>query len=359
MSRLFVWIAVFVSVLALGSALFVKLKTPLVSKTEMLVREEPSMLTEETPLSEELIVNEEAPSTSLRFVGDIMLDRNVKIRSEKAGSRAYPFEKIASWLAEADYTIGNLEGPVTDKRRAPEKSIDFLFDPSVLPALTNAGFDAFSQANNHALDQGAVGYQDSVARLRQAGFLAFGHQVDDGIIALATTTIRETKFAFLGWNTTDNPMNRTQARQAISEARQEADHVIAFLHWGPEYRSTPHANEVELAHWLIDEGVDVVIGGHPHWTQGVSVYKGKPILWSLGNFVFDQDFSVPTNQGLGITLEYEEMRVRIHLHPMLITKSQPSLEEGEAKQKRLNDLAEISDASLHSEIEAGVIEISL
>ena len=305
------------------------------------------------------IVPSSTQPITLRFVGDVMLDRNVKIRSEKAGSRAYPFDMIRPWLKDADYTIANLEGPVTDRRRAPEKSIDFLFDPVVLPVLQEAGFDAFSQANNHALDQGAPGYADSIRRVREAGFLTFGHQVEDGTIALATTTVRGTRFAFLGWNTTDNPLDRTSAREAIKTARREADQVIAYLHWGPEYRNTPHQNEVNTAHWLIDEGVDVVIGGHPHWTQGVSAYKGKPILWSLGNFVFDQDFSLETQQGLGVTLAYTSSTLSVSLDPIRIPNSQPTLEQGEAKKARLRDLADVSVPLLREAILAGVIEFAL
>lgn len=300
------------------------------------------------------------PAAHLLFVGDIMLDRGVRLRSVRAGTRSYPFLKLPEgWLAEPDFTIGNLEGPVTDQRRSPEKSIDFLFDPEVLPALKNQGFDAFSQANNHALDQGRLGYEDSVRRLREAGFLTFGHQVQDGPIALAASTVQGVRLAFLGWNTTDNPLDREQAREAIQLARQQADHVIAYVHWGPEYRDRPHVNEVALAHWLIDEGVDVIIGGHPHWVQGISSYKGKMIAWSLGNFVFDQDFSVPTKQGLALRLEIAQNTMRVELHPVRITLSQPELEEGVTKQERLEALARISDPSLQDDVSRGVLSFDL
>lgn len=297
---------------------------------------------------------------SLLFAGDVMLDRSVKIRSVHAGSRSYPFEKLdAAWVNGFDMAVANLEGPVTDKRRPPEKSIDFQFDPEVVTALQQSGFDAFSQANNHALDQGAVGYEDSVRRLREAGFLAFGHQVRDGIISLATTTLRGTNVAFLGWNTTDNPLDRTEARAAIQVAREQAIYVIAYLHWGPEYRDRPHPNEVELAHWLIDQGVDIVIGGHPHWVQGMSMYRGKPIVWSLGNFVFDQDFSVPTKQGLAVSLRLQDKNVSIELHPVRIDASQVSLETGQAKVNRLEAISRVSDEELQASIRNGVVEFKL
>lgn len=299
-------------------------------------------------------------SASVLFLGDIMLDRSVKIRSVRAGSRSYPFLGLPTgWIDSSDYAVANLEGPVTPTRRPPEKEIDFQFDPDVIPALQQTGIDAFSQANNHALDQGSAGYQDSVRRLREAGFLVFGHQVQDGLISLATTTVRGETFAFLGWNTPDNPLDRDQARIAIEAAHAQAKHVIAFMHWGPEYKDYAHPQDVETAHWLIDEGVDIVIGGHPHWVQGISEYKGKPIVWSLGNFVFDQDFSLRTKQGLAVGLRFVDNRVQLELFPMSIEQSQPKLEAGEAKTKRLEQLSEISDANLREAIRRGVVEFGL
>lgn len=297
-----------------------------------------------TTTSEALIPPASSTATIL-FVGDIMLDRNVKNRSVAAGSRSYPFQKLPSgWFDTADYAVANLEGPITPVRRAPEKSIDFQFDPAVVSALKATGIDAFSQANNHGLDQGSAGYQDSTTALREAGFLAFGHQVQDGDISYATTTINGIRVAFMGWNTTDNPMDRVQAKIAIDHAIAESDVTIAALHWGPEYRNRPAADQVDTAHWLIDQGLDAVIGGHPHWVQGIGVYKGKPIAWSLGNFIFDQDFSVETRQGLAVKLTLDKDGViSLEPIPLQINVSQPQVVEGDERQKRLDQLAKISD----------------
>ncbi len=292
---------------------------------------------------------------SLLVVGDIMLDRNVAARTKKSGNPRYPFLQLpADWVSGVDFALANLEGPVTPVRRPPVKSIDFQFDPTWTAVLKSEGWDGFSQANNHALDQGSEGYADSVSRLRQAGFVTFGHQVDDGLIALATTTIKGERFAFLGWNNTDNPVNRVQAAGAIAAAKAESDLVIAYLHWGNEYRDRPDAQNIELAHWLIDQGVDIVIGGHPHWVQGFSSYKGKPIVWSLGNFVFDQDWSKETQQGLAIELKITPEAIRILPVPLSINVSQPKKEEGQALNERLRALAKISDQEFSPLIEQGM-----
>ncbi len=295
----------------------------------------------------------ESSSIRIRFAGDMMFDRNVHARSGK--NLAYPFAHLpADWFESPDYSVANLEGVVTDKRRAPEKTIDFQFDPAIVPVLKAQGLDALSQANNHSLDQGFLGYQDSVNRLRAAGFLVFGHQVHDDIGALATTTIRGTRFAFLGFNTTDNTLDRVEASSTIAIAKQQAEKTIVFMHWGQEYRNTPPPDVIDNAHWLIDHGVDIVIGGHPHWTQGISEYKGKPIVWSLGNFIFDQEFSEEVQNGLSIDLVYSP-ELSIELHPVRIDVSQPRVLEGEEKQKRLDYLAGISDSSLAGQIKAGMI----
>lgn len=298
----------------------------------------------------------ETGSARIVFVGDIMLNRLVAERTRVANDPGYAFRKLPDgWFDAFDYAVANLEGPVTDMRRSPVKSIDFLFDPSVIPVLKEQGIDAVSQANNHALDQGTVGYNDSVRRLREAGLLVFGHQVDDGLVALATTTIRGQRIAFLGFNTTDNAMNREQAASAIARAGEEADTLIAYVHWGTEYRSHPDESSVRTARWLIDQGVDVVIGGHPHWVQGFSTYKDKPIAWSLGNFIFDQDFSAQTRQGLVVALIITNEKIELEPIPIQIDRSQPHIVEGEERTKRLDELAAISDERLRDQIRAGMI----
>ncbi|MCK9361553.1 CapA family protein [Patescibacteria group bacterium] len=293
----------------------------------------------------------------LLFVGDIMLDRNVAYRTRQSGNPNYPFQKLpAGWFDSFDYAVGNLEGPVTDRRRSPEKSIDFIFDPSVVPVLKAQGLDAFSQANNHALDQGAAGYEDSVRRLREAGLLVFGHQVLDGSLSLATTTVRGVRFAFVGYNTTDNPIDKTQAGPVIQQAAREVDFVIAFTHWGEEYKDRPQAGMIADAHWLVDQGADAVIGGHPHWAQGFSSYKGKPIAWSLGNFIFDQDWSVQTRQGLAVAFTVKGGKITLEPIPLNIDQSRPTLLQGEELIKRLQGLANISDEGLRDQIRAGKME---
>lgn len=302
-------------------------------------------------------VQTKAPEgTSLLFVGDIMLGREVANRMRRSDNPAYPFEKMPEdWIRGFDFAIGNLEGPVTDSWRTPQKTIDFLFEPSVIPMLKEQGFDAFSQANNHAFDQGRAGYEDSMERLRSAGFVVFGEQVRDGEEALAFAEVNDRQIAFLGFNTTDNTLDRQAAGQIIEAARASAEQVIVMMHWGPEYRSHPHPKDVETAHWLIDQGADMIIGGHPHWEQGISVYKGKPIAWSLGNFIFDQDWSIKTREGLTLGVTLYSQKTEIELIPVSIIRSRPEIVIGDERRRRLKNLAEISDEALREQISDGKV----
>ncbi len=295
-------------------------------------------------------------SPRILFVGDVMLDRTVASRVKASGRPGYVFERLPSdWFSSFDYAVANLEGPVTDKRRPPEKSIDFIFEPSVVPTLQATGIDAFSQANNHAFDQGREGLADSRRRLREAGFTVFGDQVDDGMIALATTTVKGVSLALLGFNTTDNPLDEAAASSTLAMARASSDRVIVYMHWGPEYRDRPTEAMRQRAQWFIDQGADAVIGAHPHWAQGIESYRGRPIVYSLGNFIFDQDFSLPTRQGLAVALSFEGDVTKLELFPIQIDLSQPRLAEGDEKIKRLEGFAKISEEGLAAQIKEGMV----
>jgi poly-gamma-glutamate synthesis protein (capsule biosynthesis protein) len=289
------------------------------------------------------------------FVGDMMFDRHVAERIKASGNSGYPFSKLDDLLIRYDFTVANLEGPVTDVRRDPVKTIDFAFDSDVAFTLWKEGVDAVSQANNHTLDQGVDGFDDSRSMLRGFGLLVFGHQVRDDEIAMATTTINDVRFAFLGFNTTDNPLDKVAAERVMKEARASNDRVVVFTHWGSEYKNEPDPAVVDLAHWFIDHGADAVIGGHPHWTQGIASYKGHPIAYSLGNFIFDQDFSVETRQGLAVALTFRDNEIALEPIPIQIDASQPHAVEGEERVARLKALAEISDATLREQILQGSI----
>lgn len=299
-------------------------------------------------------------SLSLFFTGDMMFDRKVAQRSAK--DLSYPFSLIRGtedrFFRGHDAVIGNFECPATSKRLPPEKSIDFACNPGVLPILKRLGFTAVSQANNHSLDQGREGVEESKRNITKAQIDVFGDQVkDDQKSSTLTVSSRGQKFSLMGFNITDNPIDWPEAEKTIKQLRAEApkQKIIVFMHWGEEYQAKPNKTQVELAHRFIDVGVDAVIGAHPHWVQSIEVYKQKPIAYSLGNFIFDQEWSKETQFGLTAGLVFKQNETQLHLFPIRIDLSRPQLLTGEERKQRLRELSSHSDTTLSSQIEKGVI----
>jgi poly-gamma-glutamate synthesis protein (capsule biosynthesis protein) len=294
---------------------------------------------------------------SLFVAGDVMLDRTVATRIRAAGDDLYSFNGVKDdpRFTEPDLRLLNLEGPVTAKRMPPVKEIDFQFDPRFANVLRLVGIDAVSQANNHAGDQGRAGFEESRRLLQEAGLLVFGDEVRDDLIALATSTIDGRRLAFVGFNETSDRIDDTVAEETMRAANLAGDTIIAYIHWGEEYRNRPTRNQEARARWLIDHGADIVIGAHPHWVQSISVYNGKPIFYSLGNFIFDQDWSVETRRGLALGLRISDLGVTANLYPIQIDASRPHFVEGEELASRLRDLASVSDAALTQSILQGEV----
>ena len=146
------------------------------------------------------------------------------------------------------------------------------------------------------------------------------------VAVLGYDAIAPLYFAAKG-ETGSSQLSLSRARADIKAARKAgADLVIVFPHWGREYRSSPFAAQQQLARGIIDAGADMIIGNHAHWAAAVEVYKGKPIWYALGNFVFDQTWSEPTMEGITLELTFHgkdlvQARMRPHI---ILDKSQPN-----------------------------------
>lgn len=303
-------------------------------------------------------------SASILFLGDLMFDRNVAQRMRNAsGTSLYPLNlargKDGEFFSSFDAVVANLEGPVTALRRPPVKSIDFAFATSIPALLKESGITAVSQANNHMLDQGRDGAMDSAVALHAANIVTFGDEIKDDIAsAREDLVIQGMRIALLGFNATEGPIRRDQVAQAVADTRLTSDRIIVYMHWGEEYQAKPSRSQIDLAHWFIDNGVDVVIGAHPHWVQSIEVYKNHPIIYSLGNFVFDQDFSLETKQGMGVSVLFASTSTILDIYPAFIKASQPYFLSGEERRIRLEALASISDSSLNNDIRSGRIQLT-
>lgn len=292
--------------------------------------------------------HEESQKIKLLVVGDMMLGRNVGGLIEKyPQSPIYPFAEISSVFQDNDVVLGNLEGPITDKGREvnTDTCILFKFATSTAADLSKAGMDIVSLANNHTYNQGEAGFIDTQNFLEEANVASFGSQVEENDESVVVMQVKNRKIAFIGVNTVGRTVDMENINNLILQAKQNADLVIMYIHWGNEYEEKESGVQKKLAYLLIDAGVDVILGSHPHVMQPLEIYKNKPIFYSLGNFVFDQYFSQETQQGLMVKISWLEDKKEFSLLPVKIDKSEPQLMDKEDKQKILNSLAGLSDVS--------------
>ncbi len=226
----------------------------------------------------------------------------------------YPFLETAEFFRNADIVFGNLEGPISSRGTKVGNIYSFRADPRVIEGLLYAGFDVLSIANNHIWDYGADAIRDTLAIINSSGIGIIGGGVDyQEAHKPFIKEVKDTKVAFLGYtdlilfslgSKTAKPaiafLDIEQAVTDIKEARKLADIIVVSLHWGNEYKTTYIRNQEKLAKTLIDAGAQLIIGHHPHVVQEVEEYHGGYIAYSLGNFVFDQNFSPETKNGLAL-----------------------------------------------------------
>jgi len=232
-------------------------------------------------------------TATLIFGGDVMLGRSCAAEIQNGTD---PFEGISSLVREASFAAANLECTISNLGGATNRYA-FRAPAQSAQLLRRVGFDAMGLANNHALDFGTVALHDSAARLlreqiepvgvetptRKACDPIFFTLADGKIIALfAISDVDPGASSQIGAASV-----RAKLGPAIMKARSHANLVVCFVHWGIENSERITDEQRELARWLIDRGVDLVVGSHPHCVQPLDFYHGCPIAYSLGNLVFD------------------------------------------------------------------------
>jgi poly-gamma-glutamate synthesis protein (capsule biosynthesis protein) len=242
----------------------------------------------------------QASSVSLVFAGDIVLDDTAGAMIERGED---PFSGLAAVFAGADIRIGNLECVVATIGSAGDKNFTFRAHPRTLPVLKRH-FDAVALANNHSGDFGREAFAQMLDLLKEAGLAQFGggHNLSQAHTPLIIER-KGLRIALLGYNefmprSFEADHNApgiawSEDEQVAGDIRKAravhgAHLVIPVMHWGWENEPTSNARQRQLARLMIDAGADAVIGGHPHVTQETAQYKGKPIIYSVGNFVMKE-----------------------------------------------------------------------
>lgn len=228
-------------------------------------------------------------SLTLSVVGDCTLgtdenfdyDTSLNAYYENNGAD-YFLANVKSIFSADDLTIANFEGTLTDSTEREDKQFAFKAPASYADILTAGSVEAVNTANNHSHDYGEQSFDDTLKALDAAGIIHFGYD------ETAVTEVKGIKIGLVGiYELNDHLGRKEQLKQNIAKVKKEgAQLVIVIFHWGNEKEEVPDENQKTLGHLAIDEGADLVCGHHPHVLQGIEKYKGKNIVYSLGNFCF-------------------------------------------------------------------------
>ncbi len=293
------------------------------------------------------------------LVGDIMLGRGVEDLI-KQNSIYYPFQKISHFLRGIDIVFGNLEGPVVNNPpEFPVNSLKFAFNPEAIKGASWCNFNLFSLANNHTLDMGKKGLEETKEWLKKYRINFVGDPLSGSSDNLDSSFSKD-KITFLAFNQIFPFIVKEEEIIKTIETVKSLNpdnFLIVSIHWGEEYKLINSPAQQSLAHQIIEAGADLIIGHHPHVVQKIEKYQGKLIFYSLGNFIFDQYFSSATQQGLAVGLEIYPDRLVCRLFPLQINLSQPVLMEQNKASEFLIQLAKRSDDKLVDEIKGGIIKI--
>jgi len=293
------------------------------------------------------------------LVGDIMLDRGVEDLI-KQNSIYYPFQKISHFLRGIDTVFGNLEGPVVNNPpEFPANSLKYAFNPEVIKGASWSNFNLFSLANNHTPDMGKEGFEETKEWLKKYGINFVGDPLSVSSNNLNSSFFRD-NITFLAFNRIFPFIVKEEEiikKIKTVKSLNPDNFLIVSMHWGEEYKLINSPAQQRLAHKIIETGADLMIGHHPHAVQNIEKYQGKLIFYSLGNFIFDQQFSLETQEGLAVGLEIYADRLVCRLFPLQINLSQPVLTEQNKASEFLIQLAKRSDDKLVDEIKGGIIKI--
>jgi len=263
-----------------------------------------------------------AAGLSLVFAGDTTLDDTPGALIERGGD---PLAKVAHLFQGADIRLVNLECVVSTIGSPGDKVFTFRAHPRVLPVLRRH-VDAVTLANNHSGDYGREAFADMLGLLERAGIgqtgggrnLAEAHQpllIERQGLRLALLSYNEfmpRSFEAdhdapgIAWSEDEQVVDDI----ALARTRHRADLVLVFMHWGWENEPTANARQRELARRVIDAGADAVIGGHPHVTQDIEIHRGKPVIYSVGNFIMKKTDNEAQRQGWVLQLDLDRRGVR-------------------------------------------------
>jgi poly-gamma-glutamate capsule biosynthesis protein CapA/YwtB (metallophosphatase superfamily) len=308
------------------------------------------------------VLNPYDPTVTLMFGGNV----NLSDALGEAASNDYhwAFANMDEYR-QADVAMVNLENPLTRSTLSlGKKQLNFKADPESVKVLTAGGVDIVNLANNHAMDYEEPGLVETINTLDNAGIQHLGAGRD--IKEARRPDIIEVKgqrIAYLGYYDADlhaadygkagiNPRRNNRVAEDIKALRGQVDWIIVNYHWGVELADYPGDWQIDLARFTIDQGADLVVGHHPHVLQGAEIYKGKPIVYSLGNFIFGGNARSDYDTAV-LKVSLKERNMKVEFLPVEVKKFQPKVVKGAAGDrilKRVEQISSIFDKPMGSQV---------
>ncbi len=285
------------------------------------------------------IVKQSEPKgdASVVVCGDVMFARNMPGVLSSVES---PFQNVENVTGSADLFLINFENAATSSDSAVKGDVPLKCDPSYVPLAKGNNNTVAVLANNHLFDYGVSGMQDTLKYLDEAGIKHTGAGDNQTQASMPVSSdINGRNITIINYMDSNNfkeysnevmpqangsdpgysAYDSQLAKQQIQDAKANgSDNVIVYFHFGNEYSRTPNEDQVKMAHEVIDDGADVVLGAHPHVTQGIEVYNGKPIFYSLGNFVFDQQ-NTATHSAYIVKIDFVNDTEECTVYPIIIS----------------------------------------
>lgn len=278
--------------------------------------------------------------------------RSFKGKYDAVQDPAYFFQNVQPVFAQDDLTIVNMEGTLTEETTREPKQFAFKGDAEYAKILTAGAVEAANLANNHSFDYGKKSYEDTITALEAEGISSFGYE------RTAVMDIKGVKVGLAGvYELAEHIDCKQDLLDNIASLKEQgAQIIIVSFHWGQEKENVPSDVQVELAHAAVDNGADLVLGHHPHVLQGIEEYKGKNIVYSLGNFCFGgnsapSDMDTMIFQQIFIVKDGKLQEDNVtNILPCKISSAyeegynnyQPILAEGDQKEKIFERLSEYS-----------------
>jgi poly-gamma-glutamate synthesis protein (capsule biosynthesis protein) len=266
-------------------------------------------------------------SGSMLMTGDIMLGRTVE-RIIDENDFTHPFVGITPVIASHDVVVGNFEASIPKKHKVtPPFGMRFSVREEFMGELKALGFDILSLANNHAFDFGVSGYKNTLTECGEASLVCVGYPSSVSTSSLYVVEVGDVRLGIIFLHALFSKPTAGELEPLLRALEEKSDAQIAYVHWGEEYQKKHSSAQETLAHLLIDNGVDAVVGHHPHVIQDIEKYRDKPIFYSLGNLIFDQYFSEVVQEGYLLSINPGKHTLTYSLIPYVSTStpSQPHL----------------------------------